>query len=55
MSKDGDLFACDCKDKFPKFVYKPHGHVHTRDIDLIEIISLLNIMKMGAKFRNATM
>ena len=55
MSKDGDLFACDCKDKFPKFVYKPHGHVHTGDLDLIENISLRNIMKMGAKLRHATM
>ena len=55
MSKDGDLLACDCKDKFPKFVYKPHSHVHTGDLDLIENISLCNIMEMGAKLRNATM
>ena len=51
MSKDGDLLACDCKDKFLKFVYRPHGHVHTGDLDLVENISLCNIMKMGAKFR----
>ena len=51
VSNYGDLLACDCKDKFPKFVYKPHGHVHTGDLDLVENISLSNKMKMGAKFR----
>ena len=45
------MLACDCKDKFPKFVYKPHGQVHTGDLDLTENISLRNIIKMGAKFR----
>ena len=38
LYKDGDLLACDCKDKFSKFVYKPHGHVHTGDLELIENI-----------------
>ena len=45
------MLACDCKNKFPKFVYKPHGHVNTGDLDLIENIPLRNIMKMRAKFR----
>ena len=45
------MLVCDCKNKFLKFVYKPHGHVHTGGLDLIENISLRNIMKMGAKFR----
>ena len=39
-NKDGDLFACDCKNKFLDFVYKPHGHVHTGDLDLIKKISI---------------
>ena len=51
VRKDGELLACDCKEKCPEFVYKPHGHVHTGDLDLVENISLRNIMKMGAKFR----
>ena len=51
VSKDGELLACDWKEKCPEFVYKPHGHVHTGDLDLVENISLRNIMKMGAKFR----
>ena len=49
--KDGDLLACDCKDKFSKFVYKQHGHVHTGDLELIENVPLRNIVKMEAKFR----
>ena len=40
---------CDCKDKFSQFVYKPHGHFHTGDLDLRENIPLYN-QKMGAKF-----
>ena len=50
-NKDGDLFACYCKDKFLDFVYKRHGHVHTGYLDLIENIHPRNIMKMGVKFR----
>ena len=45
------MLACDCKDKVPKYVYKPHGRVRTGDLDLIENISLRNIRKMGVKFR----
>ena len=45
VSKDGNLLACDCKENFPKFVYKPHVHVHTGDVDLVEITSQRNIMK----------
>ena len=54
VNKDGVMLACDCNDKFPRFVYKRHGHVHTGDLDLIENISLHNIMKMGAKFWETT-
>ena len=38
-------------EKFSQFVYKPHGHVHTGNLELIENVPLRNIMKMGAKFR----
>ena len=51
LYKEGDLLACDCNDKFSKFVYKPHGHVHTGNLELIENVPLRNIMKMGSKFR----
>ena len=51
MNKDGDLLASDCKEKNSNFVYKPHDHVHTSDLDLTENIPLRNIMKMAAKFK----
>ena len=51
LYKEGDLLACDCNDKLSQFVYKPHGHVHTGNLELIENVPLRNIMKMGAKFR----
>ena len=41
-----DMVACDCKGKFPNFAYKPHGHVHTGDLDLIENIPLRNLEKL---------
>ena len=48
---DGNLLSCDYKDELSKFVYKPHGHIHTGDLELIENIPWRNIMKTGAKFR----
>ena len=45
LYKEGDLLTCDCNDKFSKFVYKPHGHVHTGNLELIENVPLRNIMK----------
>ena len=51
VNTDDELPACDCNEYFSEFVYKPHGHVHTGNLDLIDNTSLRNIMKMGAKFR----
>ena len=39
------LLACDCNEKFSQFVYKPHGRVHTGNLELIENVPLRNIMK----------
>ena len=41
---------CDCSDKYSKFVYAPHGHVHTGNLEIIENKRLRD-MSMGAKFR----
>ena len=43
--------VCDCLTRFSKFVYSPHKHVHTGNLEIIENIPLRNIMSMGAKFR----
>ena len=51
LYKDGELLACDCKDKLSKCVYEPDGHVHTGDLELIKNVPLRNITKMGVKFR----
>ena len=48
------LPACDCTDNFPNFVYKPHGHVHTGNLDLIDNTQQRSLMKKGAKFRETT-
>ena len=32
-------------------VYKPNGHVHTGNLDIITIPELRNVMKKGARFR----
>ena len=45
------MVDCDCKTKYPKFVYPPHGHVHTGQLDIIENKDLRDTMAMGAKFR----
>lgn len=44
-------FVCDCLEKYKDFIYKPHGHVHTGDLEIISNTNLRNIMKKGAKFR----
>ena len=48
---DIDCDQCDCESKFSNFIYTPHGHVHTGNLDIIENIPLRKLMKMGAKFR----
>ena len=42
---------CDCMDNFQEFVYAPHGHVHTGQLDIIKNKELREVMSMGAKFR----
>ena len=44
VNNDGDMLAFNCKDTFSKFVYKPHGHVHTSSSYLIENIPLHGLM-----------
>ena len=36
VSHDIELPTCDCKDVFTNFVYRPHGLVHTGDLELID-------------------
>ena len=43
--------TCDCQEKYSAFIYKPHGHVHTGKLDIIENLELRRVMSMGAKFR----
>ena len=50
-NKDLTQKCCDCKKKYSSFVYEPHGHVHTGQLDIIENTLLRNIMSMGAKYR----
>ena len=38
------LFFCDCTDNFPNFVYKPHDHVHTSNLDLTDKTQLRSLM-----------
>ena len=42
---------CDCNTAYAQFVYKPHGHVHTGNLEIVTHDGLRRIMKMGAKFR----
>ena len=42
---------CDCNTRYKEFVYQPHGHVHTGQLDIIENSQLRNVMTKGAKFR----
>ena len=50
---DFEHLSCDCdKDKdLAPYVYQPHGHVHTGNLDIIELLELRNLMKKGARFR----
>ena len=41
---------CVCT-KLPSFVYHPHGHILTGDIELIQDINLKEFFKFGTKFR----
>ena len=49
--EDLTVSSCDCNSKYAKFVYAPHGHVHTGQLDIIDNLDLRRIMAMGAKFR----
>ena len=51
--KSSDLSdnECDCNEKYGAFVYSPHGHVHTGQLDISENDSLKYVMSKGAKFR----
>ena len=50
-NKDLKHDTCDCRDKFAAFVYGPHGHVHTGNLDIIQNEDLRNVMSKGAKYR----
>ena len=43
--------TCDCQTKYAPFVYEPHGHVHTGNLEIIENEDLNSVMSMGAKYR----
>ncbi|MCP4490897.1 MAG: GIY-YIG nuclease family protein [Gammaproteobacteria bacterium] len=47
--KDQMAYTCGCQDS--KFLYQPHGHVITGNLDFIENKKLRNIMSKGTKFR----
>ena len=49
--EDLSVSYCDCNSKYATFVYAPHGHVHTGQLDIIDDIDLRGILAMGAKFR----
>ena len=48
-----NTLVCDCKQNpdLAPFIYKPHGHVHTGNLDIIEHPELRKIMQKGARFR----
>ena len=48
-----NTLVCDCKQNpdLSPFIYKPHGHVHTGNLDIIEHPELRKIMQKGARFR----
>ena len=50
-NEDLSLVDCDCKTDYSAFVYPPHGHVHTGQLDIVKNEDLRRIMAMGAKFR----
>ena len=49
--KDLKSLKCDCKENFRDFIYEPHGHVHTGNLDVIQCEPLRDVMAKGAKFR----
>ena len=51
--KENDLLidSCDCRESFSAFLYEPHGHVHTGNLDIISNTKLRDVMSKGAKFR----
>ena len=50
-NSDFNTLTCDCGSTYAPFVYEPHGHVHTGQLDIIQNHDLRNIMARGAKFR----
>ena len=50
-NKDLKNDTCDCQDNFAAFVYGPHNHVHTGNLEIIQNEDLRNIMSKGAKYR----
>ena len=50
-SRAEEIDACDCTEKYPDYVYKTHGHVHTGNLNIIENKMLHNVMRKGAKYR----
>ena len=50
-TRDLKKLKCDCQKQYADFVYRPHGHVHTGCLDIIDCIPLREIMKKGAKYR----
>ena len=46
-----DLDNCNCNERYKDFVYPPHGHVHTGNLNVVENLELRSIMKFGAKYR----
>ena len=49
--KDLNSLTCDCKDEYSDFVYPPHGHVHTGNLNIIQCVPLREVMSKGAKYR----
>ena len=47
---DKKLLDCSCTENLNKLTYRPHGHVHTGNLDLIKNVSLSDIIKMEARF-----
>ena len=48
-TRDLKKLRCDCQTRYSDFVYKPHGHVHTGCLDIIDCPRLREIMKKGAE------
>ena len=50
-NRDLRKIKCDCSSKYADFIYKPHGHVHTGHLGIIQCEPLRWVMSKGAKFR----